>query len=65
MKPLFARFLQNDTGAVSVDWVVLSAALVGLAIATILIFNDGTRNVATSFSDFIGEREIQTSFDEM
>ena len=29
------RFAQNDDGAVTVDWVVLTAAIVGLAIAII------------------------------
>jgi Flp pilus assembly pilin Flp len=28
------QFLENENGAVSLDWIVLVAALVGLAIAT-------------------------------
>ena len=34
------RFLASDEGAVTVDWVVLAAALVGLAIATGSAFED-------------------------
>ena len=65
MKRLLTEFLNSDSAAVTVDWVVLSAALVGLAVGVILIFNDGTRNVASSISEIIGEREIQTSFEDM
>ena len=31
MRPYFLRFLSDDSGAVTVDWVVLTAAIVGLA----------------------------------
>ena len=41
-----------EYGAVSVDWVVLTAALVGLAIAVITIFGNSTTNVG----DVVGTR---------
>lgn len=33
MKTFFNKFLKDESGAVTVDWVVLTAAVVGLAIA--------------------------------
>ncbi|MEL6463688.1 MAG: hypothetical protein AAFQ58_01865 [Pseudomonadota bacterium] len=46
-------FKDNDHGAVTVDWVVLCAAIVGLAIAAITAMQAGalelTGNVGTFF----------------
>ncbi|MDO6726000.1 hypothetical protein Q4544_03555 [Cognatishimia sp. 1_MG-2023] len=33
MRNQFSKFLRDDNGAVTVDWIVLVAALVGLAVA--------------------------------
>jgi Flp pilus assembly pilin Flp len=52
---LFANvksFAANESGAVTVDWVVLTAAIVGLGIAVIAQVRTGTTNLAT---------QIQTS----
>lgn len=35
MRVIFSRFAKSDEGAVTVDWVVLTAAIVGLGIAVI------------------------------
>lgn len=37
------RFIQSENGAVTVDWVVLTAALVGLAIAVVALISAGTQ----------------------
>lgn len=47
MKKLFGKFLRRDEGAVTVDWVVLTAAVVGLAVGVMLSFDNGTTNVAS------------------
>ncbi|RKF16357.1 hypothetical protein D6850_02015 [Roseovarius spongiae] len=36
------RFREDEDGAISVDWVVLTAALVGLAAGTIATVQDST-----------------------
>ncbi|REC58954.1 hypothetical protein DRV84_01665 [Rhodosalinus sediminis] len=38
MKQIFRRFLRRDDGVVTVDWVVLTAAIIGLSISVIVIF---------------------------
>ena len=37
MKDSLKRFLCNDNGAVSVDWVVLTASVVFLAVSTVAV----------------------------
>ncbi|MCC1481994.1 Flp family type IVb pilin [Roseibaca sp. Y0-43] len=52
---LFANiknFAADESGAVTVDWVVLTAAIVGLGIAVIASVRTGTTDLAT---------DIQTS----
>jgi hypothetical protein len=47
---LFANiksFAANESGAVTVDWVVLTAAIVGLGIAVVASVRNGTTSLAT------------------
>jgi Flp pilus assembly pilin Flp len=46
------RFLSRDDGAVTVDWVILTAAVVGLVIAALPAF----RGEVTEVSDATGAR---------
>lgn len=54
MKALLQTFIDDDDGAVTVDWIVLTAALVGLGIGVISVFNTGTTNLATEISGQVG-----------
>lgn len=40
-------FILDDCGAVTVDWVVLTAAIVGLGVAVISTIGGGTDSLAT------------------
>lgn len=44
------RFLQWDSGAVTVDWVVLTAAAVGLAVAAIAAVGTGALSLGEALS---------------
>ena len=44
-------FLARVDGAVTVDWVVLAAAVTGLGLAAVSSVRDGTGSLATSISD--------------
>lgn len=44
-------FLSNESGAVTVDWVVLTAALVGLGLAVMSVVSGGIETLSTSISD--------------
>ncbi|MEL6642291.1 MAG: hypothetical protein AAFQ79_00035 [Pseudomonadota bacterium] len=47
------RFKDEEDGAVTVDWVVLTAALVGIAIAIIATVRSGVDGLGTSISETI------------
>ncbi len=47
MFPFLESFWQDENGAVTVDWVVLTAALVGMAIAVVALVNRGAVDTAT------------------
>lgn len=42
-----ATFLKDDRGAVTVDWVILTAAIVGLSIAVMAIYVGPVQDAAT------------------
>jgi Flp pilus assembly pilin Flp len=43
---LFTKFANDESGAVTVDWVVLTAAIVGIAIAVITLISQGIETAA-------------------
>lgn len=51
-KQLF-RFYQSESGAVTVDWVVLTAAVVGLGIVVMIPIAYSTGNSATTVASSI------------
>ena len=50
---LFNTFLKDESGAVTVDWVVLTAAIVGLGIAVITSVGNGTTSLANTVSSAV------------
>ena len=52
------RFLTDETGAVTVDFVVLTAAIVGLGGAVLTTTASGTTGVAGTISSFLGDTKI-------
>ena len=61
-KRLIARFQTDDRGAVTVDWVVMTAAAVSLALGSIFIWRNSAEGVANQISDPATNFEITTSF---
>lgn len=55
-------FIQDDAGAVTVDWVVLTAALVGLGFAVMSTFGEGIGVVATDMTETLIEMEPVIEF---
>ena len=43
---MISRFLETEDGAVTVDWVVLTAALVGLGLAVLAVTSGGVENLS-------------------
>jgi len=53
-------FWKSDDGAVTVDWVVLTAAIVGLGLAVIATVSNGAMNQASGLGAYMGAQSIQT-----
>ena len=47
------KFRKDEDGAVTVDWVVLTAAVVALAGAAYTAIDSGTESLSTSTGEFI------------
>lgn len=56
-------FLRTEDGAVTVDWVVLTAALVGLAIAVIAVLGPAMTTNSGSLNRQLENHQISTDFD--
>ncbi len=57
-------FRADEDGAVTVDWVVLTAAIVGLGIAVLLAVRGGTVDMATDIGNTLGDADLPSiSFD--
>ena len=50
------NFRKDEDGAVTVDWVVLTAAVVGLAVAAYSSIESGATNLTDATSTFMGEQ---------
>jgi Flp pilus assembly pilin Flp len=48
MTALIKTFAKSESGAVTVDWVVLTAAMVGLGMATIMVVSNGVETLSGS-----------------
>ncbi|MEM7641464.1 MAG: hypothetical protein AAF366_02940 [Pseudomonadota bacterium] len=56
-------FFADESGAVTVDWVVLTAALVGLGLAVMTVVRGGVQNVSNDIDGTLRSEDIiQTAF---
>ncbi|MEN8917158.1 MAG: hypothetical protein ABF254_01025 [Octadecabacter sp.] len=60
MLQFIKSFRAREDGAVTVDWVVLTAAIVGLSIALIAIIAAGATDKSTSVGAFLSSQEVMT-----
>ncbi|REC58955.1 hypothetical protein DRV84_01670 [Rhodosalinus sediminis] len=58
MMKFLNAFRNDEDGAVTVDWVVLTAAVVGLAIAAFTQINNGAESLATNASNAMGNASV-------
>ena len=55
-------FVESEDGAVTVDWVVLTAAVVSLGVAALTLVRQGTGHLTTSVNSFLSSQSIMTTF---
>ena len=54
------KFRRDEDGAVTVDWVVLTAAIVGLGIAVLTSVGNGTTALGSKVSSQLVNQQIVT-----
>jgi Flp pilus assembly pilin Flp len=57
MMNFFKNFRKSEAGAVTVDWVVLTAAVVGLAVAAYTSIETGSSKLTADTSTFLGKQD--------
>jgi Flp pilus assembly pilin Flp len=57
---LIKKFRSDESGAVTVDWVVLTAAIVGLGIAVVVAVGPGLQTLAGNISSTVSGIEVTT-----
>jgi len=60
MFTLLNNFKNDEDGAVTVDWVVLTAAIVGLGIAVLTSVSGGTTSLADKISSNLAAQTVAT-----
>ena len=53
----FSAFLNDEAGAVTVDWVVLTAAIVGLGLLVFNFVRPAVSNLAVAIGDELGNAQ--------
>ncbi|MEO9517588.1 hypothetical protein [Shimia sp.] len=56
MNKFLNKFRKDEDGAVTVDWVVLTAAVVGLAVAAYAAIERGATDLTGQTETFLGEQ---------
>ncbi len=56
-------FRNDESGAVTVDWVVLTAAIVGLGIAVYGVVSGGIQDLSQDIDNQMSGQAISTSFE--
>lgn len=62
MRVFLKKFLTSESGAVTVDWVVLTAAIVGLGVIVITTVANGALDHSTGLGNHMGTRAVTTSY---
>jgi Flp pilus assembly pilin Flp len=60
MTALIKNFAKSESGAVTVDWVVLTAALVGLGLAVMAVVSAGVENLGTDIANSLAMTNPET-----
>lgn len=62
MRAYIGKFLGSEDGAVTVDWVVLTAAIVGLGVAVIGTVAGGALDHSTGLTGHLNNQSVTTAY---
>lgn len=54
----FKNFKNDEAGAVTIDWVVLTAAVVGLSVALVIELKAGSAGLTESTESFLDQQVV-------
>jgi len=57
-----AEFAKSEDGAITVDWVVLTAAAAFLGVAVLLVIRPATADKTNAIGSFMDAMEVHTTF---
>lgn len=58
----FAKFVASEDGAVTVDWVVLTAAIVGLGVVVITTIAQGALDHSTGLGAHLNDQSVTSTY---
>ena len=58
----FLNFADQEDGAVTVDWVVLTAGVIGIALAVLSSVTSGTKTLTENISSSVADRSVSGTF---
>ncbi|MEX3014821.1 hypothetical protein [Gymnodinialimonas hymeniacidonis] len=58
---MFAEFATDESGAVTVDWVLLTGGLVGLGLATMAVLSSGIENLTGDIANSLANVQVGAS----
>ncbi len=59
---MIKNFIASESGAVTVDWVVLTAAIVGLGLAVMAVVSGGIEDLSDDINDSLAGQTIADTF---
>jgi Flp pilus assembly pilin Flp len=59
---MIKNFAANESGAVTVDWVVLTAAVVGLGLAVLSLIKGKTQTLTNKIGSAMDSMTVSTNF---
>ena len=62
MTNMIKNFVSNESGAVTVDWVVLTAAIVGLGLAVMSVVSTSTETLTNKVGTAMNGMTVDTTF---
>ena len=62
MRANFKKFLESESGAVTVDWVVLTAAIVGLGVVVVTTVANGALDHTSGLNNHLANADVTTSY---
>ncbi|EPX80793.1 hypothetical protein [Litoreibacter arenae] len=62
LNTLIKKFATDEAGAVTVDWVVLTAAIVGLGVAVMAPVSEGMEDLSGDIETQLTTQTVSTSF---